>query len=444
MRTIILSLFVFAFAAAVNAQTASTDVLATATGVKITLAELPNDARSIFERRAEIVASNRTKFLAQTVSEMLLAAEANERGIAPEKILTAEFEKLPKPTDAQIKAVYDANQSALGGRPMTEVRNQIVAFLMREPEEKAENDLLARLRVKHKYGAGVDVNAKGSKPTDVLFSIAGKPFSVLDFETKERIALNDVEVHIYEELLVGIDQILFNKLIEKEAIERKVDSQVILATEITDKMRDFSDGERMKRLTAFQESLFRKYAAKILLPEPKRLVLNVSADDDPSIGPATAPVTVVMFIDYQCSTCAAFGPVVKQVAAEFGPRVRLVVRDFPLESIHENAFRAALAANAAARQGKFFEYGALLYGNQASLDEASLLKYAEQLGLNAVKFKADIIDPKNTLEVRKDIADGESYGVGGTPTIFINGVKHHSLTEPKFRLALEKAFNAVK
>ena len=81
---------------------------------------------------------------------------------------------------------------------------------MRESEEKAESDLLARLRLKHKYGAGVDVNAKGSKPTDVLFSIAGKPFSVLDFETKERVGLNDVDVHIYEEILTGVEETLLN------------------------------------------------------------------------------------------------------------------------------------------------------------------------------------------------------------------------------------------
>ncbi len=444
MKTIIISVILFAFAIAASAQTANADVFATATGIKITAAELSNETRSIYERRWEIIASNRTKFLAQIVSEMLLEAEAQERGISPEKILLAEFEKLPKPTEAQIKAVYDANQAALGGRSIVEVREQIIAFLKREPEEKAENQLLARLRAKHKYAPGSDVNAKGPKASDVLFSIGAKPFTVSDFETKERISLNDVEVHIYEELLVGVEESLVNKLIEKEAVERNADPQAIVAAEITDKMRDFSDTEKTKLWTAFQDRLFAKYSAKIILPEPKRLVLNVSADDDPSIGPTTAPVTVVMFIDYQCSTCAAFSPIVKQVASEFGTRVRIVVRDFPLESIHENAFRAALAANAAARQRKYFEYGALLYQNQSSLDEASLLKFAESVGLNTLKFKADMADSKNAEEVRKDMADGNSYGVNGTPTIFVNGVKHHSLLESKFRLAVEKAFNAVK
>ena len=73
-----------------------------------------------------------------------------------------------------------------------------------------------------------------------------------------------------------------------------------------------------------------------------------------------------------------------------------------------------------------------------------MLKYAMELGLDLTKFKADIADPKNAEEVVKDIADGKSYGVSGTPTIFINGVKHHSLTESKFRTALEKALSAVR
>ena len=96
-----------------------------------------------------------------------------------------------------------------------------------------------------------------------------------------------------------------------------------------------------------------------------------------------------------------------------------------------------------ARQGNFSVWSVDV-SNQALFDDASLVKYATRLGLDTAKFKADMADPNNAAEVRNDLADGESYGVGGTPTIFINGVKHHSLTEHKFRLAIEKALNAVK
>lgn len=419
-------------------------LLATATGLKFTAADLAPEQKAIYGRSAEIIANNRKAFFEQTVSETLLETESKLTGTTAEKLLDAEMAKLPQPSDAKIKEIYDLNRASLGGRSLEQARKQIVEFLMKDQIEKAEVELIARLKTKHKYVAGKDINDGGIKPTDVVFTIAGRPFTAREFDENNRIALSDVRVHIYEEILAGLEDAILNKLIITEAAARNVDSSTLMATEVTDKMRDFTDGERAKLFSALQTRLFAKYAVKILLPEPPPLVLNVSADDDPSIGTATAKVTVVVFIDYQCSTCAAFSPIAKAVSAEFGGRVRYVVRDYPLEAIHENAFRSALAANAANRQGKFFEYGALLYANQNSLDDASLLKYAVELVLDLTKFKADMADPKNANEVRKDIADGKTYGVSGTPIIFINGIKHHGLTEAKFRTALEKALSAVK
>ena len=128
-----------------------------------------------------------------------------------------------------------------------------------------------------------------------------------------------------------------------------------------------------------------------------------------------------MFSDFQCSACSAAHPIVKRVLAGFGDQVHFVVRNFPLEAIHENAFRAALAAAAANAQGKFFEYTEVLYKNQAALDDASLKKYATDLGLNAAQFAIDFSSEKTAAAVRKDIAEGKSYGITGTPSIFING-----------------------
>lgn len=418
--------------------------LATATGIKFTAADLAPETRTIYERTDEIIASNRKKFLEQTVSEALLETEAKLTGTTSEKLRESEIAKLPQPADAKIKEVYDLNRQVFGERTLEGIRKQIVAFLMHDQIDKAEADFIASLKTKHKYVAGKDTNAVGLKPTDIIFTIAAKPFTAREFDEKNRIALSDVRVHVYEEILAGLEDAILNKLIVTEAAARNVDSSTLMATEVTDKMRNYTDGERAKLLSNLQTRLFTKYAVKILLPEPTPLVLSVSVDNDPSIGTAAAKVTVVAFIDYQCSTCGAFSPIAKAVAAEFGPRVRYVVRDFPLEAIHENAFRSALAANAANSQGKFFEYGAILYANQMALDDASLLGYAMKLGLDLTKFKADMADPKNAEEVRKDIADGYSYGVGGTPTIYINGVKHHGLTESKFRAALEKALSAVK
>lgn len=146
-----------------------------------------------------------------------------------------------------------------------------------------------------------------------------------------------------------------------------------------------------------------------------------------------------MFSDFQCSACGATHPILKKVIAEYGDKVRFVVRDFPLESVHENAFRSALAANAARVQGKFFEYIDVLYSNQESLDEASLKKYAVELGLNIKQFELDFSSEKTAAEVRKDMADGKHYGVGSTPTIYVNGVKVRRLSAENFRNVIGRA-----
>ena len=123
----------------------------------------------------------------------------------------------------------------------------------------------------------------------------------------------------------------------------------------------------------------------------------------------------------------------------FPGKIRFVVRDFPLESIHENGIRAALAANAANAQGKYFEYTEILYTHQDTLDDASLKKYAADLGLNAKQFELDFNSEKTSAEVRKDMADGEAYGIDSTPTIFINGAKSRDLSVEGFKAAIERA-----
>jgi protein-disulfide isomerase len=191
--------------------------------------------------------------------------------------------------------------------------------------------------------------------------------------------------------------------------------------------------------TALREKLFKKYNAKFSLKEIAPVVQNISTDDDPAQGKATAPVTVVMFTDFQCPACAATHPALKKVLTEYGEKVRFVVRDYPLVQIHENAFQAAVAAGAANAQGKFYEYTEVLYKNQNALDAASLKKYAADLGLNLKQFELDLASQKIADEVRKDTEDGKRYGLSGTPTVFVNGVKVRTLSEQGFRNAINKA-----
>jgi protein-disulfide isomerase len=158
--------------------------------------------------------------------------------------------------------------------------------------------------------------------------------------------------------------------------------------------------------------------------EPPAVVDNVSVDDDPFMGPEDAPVTIVEFSDFQCPYCErAFTDVLPQVLDTYGDQVRLVYRDFPLTQIHPQALPAAIAADCANDQGKFWEYHDLLFSNQSALDDASLKSYADQLGLDQTAFDECVSTQAPFEEIRNDYQDGVNYGVSGTPTFFINGVR---------------------
>jgi protein-disulfide isomerase len=120
------------------------------------------------------------------------------------------------------------------------------------------------------------------------------------------------------------------------------------------------------------------------------------------------------------------------------------IRNFPLTSLHANAFIAAEAAAAANAQGKLWPYIDFLFKNQSSLDPDSLKKYATQVGLDRKRFDADFDTGKFDADIRRDIEEGEIYGIEGTPTIFINGVMLTTLSADGFREAIEKALSRSK
>lgn len=155
------------------------------------------------------------------------------------------------------------------------------------------------------------------------------------------------------------------------------------------------------------------------------LRLNVSADDDPVKGSNDAPVTIIEFSDFECPFCERFYtqtlPLIDSDYIQTG-KVKFVYRDFPL-SFHRNATKAAEAADCANEQGKFWEYHDKIYENQNDIGIASLKQYAVDLGLDAQAFNTCLDSGKMTQEVQKDAQDGRAYGVQGTPTFFINGIR---------------------
>ncbi|MFZ8829861.1 MAG: DsbA family protein [Candidatus Aenigmatarchaeota archaeon] len=160
--------------------------------------------------------------------------------------------------------------------------------------------------------------------------------------------------------------------------------------------------------------------------QPQRI--EVSLDDDPVKGSPDAKVTIVVFSDFQCPFCQRFSlqtlPLIEEKYIKTG-KVRFVYRDFPL-SFHQYAQKAAEAAECANEQGKFWEYHDILFqklSEWASVGESKFKEYAQQLGLDMQKFNQCLDSGKYANEVQKDYNDGLKYGVSGTPTFFINGIK---------------------
>lgn len=150
---------------------------------------------------------------------------------------------------------------------------------------------------------------------------------------------------------------------------------------------------------------------------------SITEDDDPSFGPADAPITIIEFSDYQCPYCQKWHDQVwPKLQEAFPGKIRLVYRDFPLYSIHSNAGPAAEAADCAGDQNKYWEYHDLLFSGQNELGPETYQLYASNLGLDINKFTECVESKKYEAEVNADYTYAAQLGIQSTPTFFVNGV----------------------
>jgi protein-disulfide isomerase len=170
------------------------------------------------------------------------------------------------------------------------------------------------------------------------------------------------------------------------------------------------------------------------------LTLPVSPARDHIRGPLDAPVTLVEYGDYECPYCGAAHGIVNAVQARMANRLCFVYRHFPLTTLHPHAQLAAEAAEAAGAQKEFWAMHDVLFENQQQLDPPYLLAYAEALGLDTGRFSAELAEHVHAPKVREDFMSGVRSGVNGTPTFFINGVRHDgSWDAPALLAALQRA-----
>jgi protein-disulfide isomerase len=142
-------------------------------------------------------------------------------------------------------------------------------------------------------------------------------------------------------------------------------------------------------------------------------------------GPASASVELVEYGDFECPHCAAAYPIVKEIESVFGKSLKFGFRHFPLREVHPYAEIAAVAAEAAGRQNKFWNMHDMIYEHQSELDVQALLQFAEDLNLDIVQFEKDMRNGELIEKVEADFESGIRSGVNGTPSFFINGFRYN-------------------
>ncbi|MET7637256.1 Na+/H+ antiporter NhaA [Streptomyces sp. NPDC005438] len=157
---------------------------------------------------------------------------------------------------------------------------------------------------------------------------------------------------------------------------------------------------------------------------PRTLEPAVDPDVDHIRGSESAPLTLVEYLDYECPFCARATGMWQDMHAHFRDDLRYVVRNLPLEDVHPHSWQAALAAEAAARQGAFWPMHDLLFAHQDALERQDLVRYAEQLGLDMARFTTDLDSDQVAARVRRDATSAALSGARGTPTFFVQGHRH--------------------
>ncbi|MET0624996.1 MAG: thioredoxin domain-containing protein [Pyrinomonadaceae bacterium] len=451
------------------------EVLATVNGVSVTRQDIsPAIQKRVADLQQQVVDARRRELDLQ-INSVLLEAEAKKRGTTAAKLLEAEvIAKTQEPTEADAQKFYDENKARIG-REFKEIKDDLVSYLRdarrREVAAKFSDSLRASAQIK-RLAAEATPPATDADRARVLATVNGRNITSGDVEESLRPLVFSVQEQVYKLRSQDVELKVNDLLLGQEAQKRGVTQRALLDTEITAKLpavteadaqkfydenKERIDGDfaktkeqimqylrevaERKTLTDFAARMRAGGQVRTFLVAPVAPAYKIATDNQPSKGNPAARVTVVEFTDFQCPSCAATYPVIERIASEYGDRIHVVVRDYPLTQ-HADAQKAAEAAEAAREQGKYWEYVTLLYQNQSALATDKLKEYASRLGLDRAKFDAALDSGKFAEGVRRDVQDGERAGVAGTPTIFVNGTRVERASYDVLKAAIDMALKS--
>ncbi len=490
--TYVLMLLSFAFVSAARSQTPKPqpstpagdscacesqvlpETLAVVNGVKISAADIKKSTgESVGQLHSQVIEA-RKRELDLMINSKLLSLEAKRRGISTVKLLDQEVvTKVKRPTPPEAQAFFDQNRARIKGE-FKDVADEIVTFLTeqrRRDEAKRFADTLRTANEVKVLVTEVTPPATEADRARVFATIKGEPITSADIENSLLPMVFEVQEQVYKLRKEELELSINDTLLTQEAEKRKITANALLDAEVKPKpvtdqqIQTFYDQnkarvsgdfaqtkEAIKQYLeqievrqaerAFLDKLRATATIQVFLVAPESPVFSISTADQPSLGNADAPVTIVAFTDYQCPSCAAVHPELERLVKESGDKVRLVTRDFPLDQ-HVDAFKAAEAAEAAREQGKYWEYIRILMRNQSMLSVDKLKAYAGELALDQTRFNAALDSGKFTESVQRDLEEGMRLGINGTPTIFVNGKRVSARGYDELKASVEQALKAV-
>lgn len=449
------------------------DALAIVNGVRITRRDIEKATEKPVNQLQRQVIEARNRELDLQINSKLLAIEAKRRGISTTKLLEQEVvAKAKEPTEAELQAFYDQNKSRIKAE-FKDAREDVLRYLrdqrQREGARRFAEGLRATIETKLEIAEAAPPRDEAERAR-VRATVNGERITSGDIEDSLKPFIFDVQERVYKLRKGELDLSINDTLLVQEAQRRKITTNSLLDAEVKprtvteaearafyDQNKDRVSGdfaetkdsiiryldqvEVRKAERAFLEQLRAAASIQIFLLAPESPVFAISTADQPTLGNTAALVTIVEFTDYQCPSCAALQPDLKRLVREFGDKVKLVARDFPL-SQHVDAFKAAEAAEAAREQSKYWEYVEILMRNQSALGVVKLKDYAGELALDRGRFDQALESGKFAEAVQRDIEEGMKLGIDSTPTLFINGRRVSDKSYDALKANIEMALKA--
>ena len=288
-------------------------------------------------------------------------------------------------------------------------------------------------------------------PQGVIAEVEGEKITSEQLEKAIAAELTNLQEQIYNLKRQKLEGMINDRLLSLEAarqnvsvaelLDREVTSKVTLVTEqevdtfyevnkakikdgaqVRQQIRQYLQNQSLtNQREKYLQTLRSKAKVMVNLQSPRPVRVEVSADGAPFRGGEKAAVTIVKFEDFQCPFCKQAQATFAALEARYDNKVKVVHRDFPIDSIHPLARRAAEGARCANEQGQFWKYHDKLYASELNPDPNQLSAFAQEVGLDVTAFDRCLANGKYKTAVQKDLEQGQQLGITGTPAFFING-----------------------